>query len=166
MAQRPVHSNRRGSRLHRERRRLSYGHDKPRSGGEPDRRLERAIDPFDSRRSGIKSTRSPPRQSPLLEALPESAQQLFVLRYGAEDPDHRHRRLLRARRERPRACTAEQRNELAALHSITSSAVESSVGGTVRLSALAVLRLITSSNLVGCCTGRSAGFSPLRMRST
>jgi hypothetical protein len=31
---------------------------------------------------------------------------------------------------------------------------------------LAVLRLITSSNLVGSCTGKSAGFSPLRMRST
>ena len=30
--------------------------------------------------------------------------------------------------------------------------------------ALAVLRLITISNLVGACTGRSAGFSPLRMR--
>src|SRR5262249_44839459 len=31
---------------------------------------------------------------------------------------------------------------------------------------VAVLRLMTSSNLVGCCTDRSAGFSPLRMRST
>ena len=28
------------------------------------------------------------------------------------------------------------------------------------------LRLMTSSYLVGSCTGRSAGFSPLRMRST
>ena len=53
-----------------------------------------------------------------------------------------------------------------ALHSITSSARASSVGGTSRPSALAVLRLITSSYLVGACTGRSAGFSPLRMRST
>jgi hypothetical protein len=40
-----------------------------------------------------------------------------------------------------------------------------SVGGTSRQSAFAVLRLITSSYLVGFCTGRSAGFSPLRMRS-
>ena len=61
---------------------------------------------------------------------------------------------------------AEQRDELAPLHSITSSARASSVGGTSRPSALAVLRLITSSYLVGACTGRSAGFSPLRMRST
>src|SRR3989442_1277355 len=51
-------------------------------------------------------------------------------------------------------------------HSITSSARARSVGGTSRPSALAVLRLITSSYLVGACTGRSAGFSPLRMRST
>src|SRR5262249_59337879 len=49
-------------------------------------------------------------------------------------------------------------------HSITSSA--SSVGGTSRPSAFAVLRLITSWYLVGACTGRSAGFSPLRMQST
>ena len=52
------------------------------------------------------------------------------------------------------------------LHSITSSARASSDGGTSRPSDLAVLRLITSSYLVGACTGRSAGFSPLRMRST
>ena len=75
--------------------------------------------------------------------------------------------LLRARRERPRGSrAAEQRDELAPPHSITSSARASSVGGTVRPSAFAVLRLITSSYLVGACTGRSAGFSPLRMRST
>jgi hypothetical protein len=41
--------------------------------------------------------------------------------------------LLRARRERPRCCgAAEQRDELAPYHSITSSARASSVGGTVR----------------------------------
>ena len=51
-------------------------------------------------------------------------------------------------------------------YSITSSARASSVGGTSRSSAFAVLRLSTVSYLVGACTGRSAGFSPLRMRST
>ena len=51
-------------------------------------------------------------------------------------------------------------------YSITSSARASTDGGTVRPSALAVLRLMTSSYLVGACTGRSAGFSPLRIRST
>jgi hypothetical protein len=46
-------------------------------------------------------------------------------------------------------------------YSITSSAAASRDCGTVRPSALAVLRLTTSSYLVGACTGRSAGISPL-----
>src|SRR5215831_12657312 len=49
-------------------------------------------------------------------------------------------------------------------HSITSSAMASSPGGKLRPITLAVLRLITNSNLVDCMTGRSAGFSPLRIR--
>ena len=52
------------------------------------------------------------------------------------------------------------------LHSITSSARASTDGGTVRPSVFAALRLITSSYLVGFCTGMSAGLAPLRMRST
>src|SRR5262249_1859148 len=64
--------------------------------------------------------------------------------------DRRHRRLLRARRERPCHCTAEKRDELAAPHSITSSAMASSLSEIVRPSALAVLRLMASSNFVGC----------------
>src|SRR5262244_3830053 len=51
-------------------------------------------------------------------------------------------------------------------HSITSSASARSLSGIWRPSALAVLRLITVSYLAGACTGSSAGFSPLRMRST
>src|SRR5262249_7111607 len=50
-------------------------------------------------------------------------------------------------------------------HSITSSALTISELGTIRPRAFDVLRLIASSNLVGSCTGRSAGLSPLRMRS-
>jgi hypothetical protein len=74
-------------------------------------------------------------------------------------------RLLRARRERPRRRrAAEQRYELAALHSITSSAATSSFSGTVRPSIVAVETLMTSSNLLDCTTGKSAGFAPLRMR--
>src|SRR5215813_249085 len=49
-------------------------------------------------------------------------------------------------------------------HSITSSARPISGSGTVRPSALAVLRLRISSTFVDCTTGRSPGFSPLRMR--
>ena len=48
-------------------------------------------------------------------------------------------------------------------YSITSSARARRVCGTVRPSALAVFRLMTSSNLVGCWTGRSAGLAPLRI---
>src|SRR5262249_41828604 len=85
-------------------------------------------------------------------------------RNAVENPDHRHRRLLRPRRQRPRRRAAEQRDELATPdHSITSSARASNVGGTSRPSALAVLRLITSSNLVGCRTGKSFGLIPLRI---
>ena len=73
--------------------------------------------------------------------------------------------LLRARRKRPRRRrAAEQHDEFAPFHSITSSASASSVGGMSRPSVFAVLRLMTNSNLVDCITGRSAGFSPLRMR--
>src|SRR5262249_52996991 len=75
--------------------------------------------------------------------------------------------LLRPGRERPRGSrAAQQRDELAAPHSITSSAVPSRLAGSSIPSALAVLRLITSWNFVGACTGRLAIFSPLRIRST
>src|SRR5215470_4260669 len=57
--------------------------------------------------------------------------------------------LLRARRERPCCrCAAEQRDELAASHSITSSARSRNDSGIVRPSTLAVLRLMTVSYLV------------------
>jgi len=69
--------------------------------------------------------------------------------------------LLRARRERRRGCRApKQRDEFAAIHSITSSAMASREGGTVRPSILAVSALITSSNFDACMTRRSAGFAP------
>src|SRR5262245_26150572 len=61
--------------------------------------------------------------------------------------------------QRPPALRASE-----AFHSITSSAMASSPGGKLRPNALAVLRLITNSNLIDCMTGRSAGFSPLRIR--
>ena len=57
-----------------------------------------------------------------------------------------------------------QRDEPTAVHSITSSAMASSEGGIVRPSILAVGWLMTSSNLVDCSTGRSAGLVPLRIR--
>ena len=51
-------------------------------------------------------------------------------------------------------------------HWITWSARCSNDDGMVSPSALAVLRLMTSSNFVGCSIGRSAGLAPLRIRST
>jgi hypothetical protein len=50
-------------------------------------------------------------------------------------------------------------------YSITSSAIDRRLSEIFTPSALAVLRLITSSNLLDCTTGRSAGFSPLRIRA-
>src|SRR5262249_2610637 len=73
--------------------------------------------------------------------------------------------LLRARDNRPRRRAAEQRDDLAAPdHSITSSASASSIGGMSRPRVMAVCRLMMNSNLVGCATGSSFGFSPLRTR--
>src|SRR5437867_4088189 len=51
-------------------------------------------------------------------------------------------------------------------YSMTWAARSSSDCGMERWSALAVLRLITSSNLAGCSTGRSAGLAPFRILST
>src|SRR5262245_53224568 len=47
-------------------------------------------------------------------------------------------------------------------YSIASSAMEITPGGMVMPSALAVVRLMTNSNLVDCNTGRSEGLAPLR----
>ena len=83
-----------------------------------------------------------------LQALAERGHEVRRVgeRRAAEKSDHRHRRLLRARRERPRGRrAAEKRDELAPPHSITSSARASSVVDS-RPSAFAVLRLMTSSN--------------------
>src|SRR5262249_34809320 len=67
--------------------------------------------------------------------------------------------------ERPHGCrTAQQRDEVASLHSITSSVSASSLSGISRPSVLAVLRLITNSYFVGTITGKSEGLVPLRMR--
>src|SRR5262245_14104999 len=110
----------------------------------------------------------------LLQCLPErrNAGLAFgiVCGYGHKNTDPPHAiTLLRPRRGGPRRA-AEQRHELAASqardHSITSSARASSVGGTSRPSAVAVIRLMTRSYLVGCSTGRSVGLAPRKILST
>jgi hypothetical protein len=60
----------------------------------------------------------------------------------------------------PDSCTAAN----GVPYSITSSAAASSLSDTLRPSIFAVSALMTSSNLVACTTGRSAGFAPMRMR--
>ncbi|SRR5216683_3892421 len=55
----------------------------------------------------------------------------------------------------PRNSARVLRHGRPACYSITSSARASNLAGMVRPSAFAVLRLMTSSNLVGCCTGIS-----------
>src|SRR5262245_57999418 len=107
-----------------------------------------------------------------LQLLLERAEPCLIFRSvrgcGQEYADAPHpAALLPARRERPRCRAAEQRDELAASdHSITSSARASRVGGISRPSALAVVRLTTRSNFVGCSTGMSAGLVPCRTLST
>ena len=107
-------------------------------------------------------------QPRVFQSLPERDLPVGVVTRppGGEIADHRHRRLLRTRRERPRnRRAAEKRVELAPPHSITSSARSGSADVIVNPIFFAVFMLITNSNLVGVCTGSSPGFSPLRMRS-
>jgi hypothetical protein len=90
--------------------------------------------------------------APLRDKVTSSAQSLVPFRSGSA---------------KDRACQYYRTMQKpVGIHSITSSARASSIGGTSRPRALAALRLIANSYLVGACTGRSAGFSPLRMRST
>src|SRR5262249_22098969 len=106
----------------------------------------------------------------LLQATPESTlpDQPIVFTDTADDANAPYALcFLCMRGEWPSSSSpTKQRNELAPPHSITSSARCWSSSGTSRPSTFAVLRFITSSYLVGACTGRSPGFSPLRMRST
>src|SRR5262249_2090401 len=104
----------------------------------------------------------------LTQALAEGGNDISECpgRSAVEEPDHRQF-WLRARCERPRGCSAaEQRDERAALHSITSSARTINVIGTWSPIPLAALRLRISSNFVGCSTGRLEGLAPRRILST
>src|SRR5262249_34766062 len=85
-----------------------------------------------------------------------------------EDADAPHPLgLRRPRGERP--CgrrAAEQCDEVAPFPSITAFARASRLSGIVVPSALAVLRLMTRSNSIGCSIGISAGFAPRSILST
>src|SRR5262245_50928250 len=66
----------------------------------------------------------------------------------------------------PDVCTATNDIGGCTVYSITSSAATWRSRGTLRPSILAVLRLMTNSKRVDCVTGRSPGFSPLRILPT
>src|SRR5215218_296422 len=107
----------------------------------------------------------------LSEAVPEhfDALPLFwiVLSQDTQPPDHPHAIPgLRSCAKRPRERPANQPDAIPPSHSITSSARARRAGGMVRPRACAVFRLIASSNFSACITGKSAGFSPLRIRPT
>jgi len=70
---------------------------------------------------------------------------------------------VRCKRAR-RAPSRPEQSQQSGCYSITSSAIARRLGGIVRPSDFAALRLITNRNLVGCTTGRSIGFVPLRIR--
>ncbi len=70
----------------------------------------------------------------------------------------------RRRTEQHACCDADEHASID--HRITSSARSSSACGIVMPSALAVFRLITSSNLDACSTGRSRGWAPRKILST
>jgi len=78
---------------------------------------------------------APLHEAELFQPSPERGQSRRVpsRRQAAEIADHRHRRLLRGRREWPRGRrAAEERYELAPLHSITSSARASTADDLVK----------------------------------
>src|SRR5262249_24021833 len=113
----------------------------------------------------VAALRPPGLQQPLPECGGKGLSFLVALDMHHQQPDPPHAlSQLRPRREGPRCRrAANERDKRAAPHSITSSASASSFGGISRPSALAVLRLMTKSNLVGCTTGKSLGLAPLRI---
>src|SRR6516164_5034830 len=95
-----------------------------------------------------------------------SSEGLLTEPTAAAQPRRRERVLMPHSGHCPELVAALRAEEKTAIHSergcysMTSSARARIVGGIVRPSSFAVLRLTTSSILVGCWTGRSAGLAP------
>jgi len=68
--------------------------------------------------------------------------------------------------QRTSQCPLSANSGHSAIYSMISSARTRSEGGMVKPSALAVVRLIAKSNLVGCSTGKSPGLAPRKILST
>jgi hypothetical protein len=110
--------DRRGCRLGRQRSGIPDGDeqgDRPPSqfGGQPRQPIHLTIGPSINDRHVPRQIRFPSRLGEM---------RVEVGRRAVEEPDHRHPRLLPARGQRPGRRAAEQRDELATFHSITSSA--------------------------------------------
>src|SRR5262249_37855359 len=72
-----------------------------------------------------------------VEALAEPGNKGRIRQSGTDEADHRHRRLLRMHRERPRGCSAaEQRDELAPFQLIEGHSVPCQPGPNYRISNL------------------------------
>src|SRR5262249_34468701 len=93
------------------------------------------------------------RRRPVVDLFPQYLQLLPNCARRSERPEA----------PQPDSCTAA---DTSLVYSITSSARASSVDGISRPRAFAVVMFMTRSNLVGCSTGRSAGFAPRRILST
>src|SRR5207253_4089595 len=121
-----------------------------------------------------------------VQAVPESLKASFaerIVRRSPSQPPHpvdlcwllgvdwKAKRQEQSAKEAKRKEQSAKRTSLAELrlltsdfcHLITLSARSRTSGGIVRPICFAVLRLITSSNFVGCSTGRSAGLAPFRI---
>src|SRR5947209_4519398 len=85
---------------------------------------------------------------------------------SVEDADYRHCLLLRRQGASRGHRAAQKQHQLAPPHSMTSSARARIASGMVSPRVLAVLRLMTSLNVVGCCTGRSPGLAPFKIFAT
>ena len=72
----------------------------------------------------------------------------------------------RVSKETPADVANGSTGDIGSSYSITSSARASSVAGTLMPIAFAVLRLMTSSNFVGCSAGISAGLPPFSILIT
>src|SRR5262245_21440049 len=91
-------------------------------------------------------------KAPVFQTLTERSQELRVVagRPGAEEPNHRHRRLLRLRRERPRGRRAREKgDELAALHLIELHSVPSSQAGLQDIELARISQEVMATPMVG-----------------
>src|SRR5439155_355552 len=165
-----------GTGFSRQQRQERIAHDQDHIGRERDNLIRRRLNAL-----GVADSVSKLNLNVLIDVPAESPQSLSER--GHPDPpfwvllgesgkhtqsSHALGGLLRARRARPRGRrAAESQDELAPPdHSITLSARASNSGGISTPSALAALRLMARSNLVGCSTGSSLGFAPLSILCT